>query len=150
MFTGAHDFLTENGFEHYETSNYARSGMRSTHNEGYWDGEEYFGLGPSAVTTVDGVRSRNVSDTAAYVARISAHGHAVEEAESIDVDAWRIERVALGLRTEKGIESGWLDEMGIARAEVLVGEGLAVWRDGRLVLIGRGRALVDAVAAELL
>jgi oxygen-independent coproporphyrinogen-3 oxidase len=150
MFTHAHDFLTDSGFVHYETSNYARPGACSTHNEGYWEGEEYLGLGPSAVSTIDGIRSRNVADTAAYVARVGAHGHAVYESEALDPEAWRIERVALGLRTEKGMAHSWLDASGIARAETLVGEGLAEWRNGRLVLIGRGRALVDAVAAELL
>ena len=150
MFTAAREYLSENGFDHYETSNYARPGARSTHNEGYWDGEEYLGLGPSAVSTMDGVRSRNVPDTAAYVARVTAQGHASDEAEALDPEAWRIERVALGLRTEKGIDAEWLDEAGLRRAEVLAGEGLAEWRDGRLVLVGRGRALVDAVAAELL
>jgi oxygen-independent coproporphyrinogen-3 oxidase len=150
MFTEAHDFLTVEGFSHYETSNYARTGARSTHNEGYWGGEEYMGLGPSAVSTMDGVRSKNVADTAAYVARVGAHGHAVEELEELDPESWRIERVALGLRTEKGIDSAWLDEAGVARAKILVGEGLAEWREARLVLVGRGRALVDAVAAELL
>lgn len=150
MFTTAHDFLTESGFDHYETSNYARAGARSTHNEGYWGGEEYIGLGPSAVSTVDGVRSRNVADTAGYVSRVGAQGHAMDEAEKIGPEAWRIERVALGLRTGNGIAAEWLDEPGRARAEVLVGEGLAEWRNGRMILIGRGRALVDAVAAELL
>lgn len=108
------------------------------------------GLGPSAVSTIDGVRSRNVADTGAYVTRVTAHGHAVEESEVLDPESWRIERVALGLRTERGIDSAWLDASGVARAEVLVGESLAEWREGRLVLVGRGRALVDAVAAELL
>jgi oxygen-independent coproporphyrinogen-3 oxidase len=150
MFSEADEFLTADGFSHYETSNYARSGARSTHNEGYWEGEDYLGLGPSAVSTVDGVRSRNVSDTAAYVSRVGAHGHAVDEAEALDPESWRIERVALGLRTEKGMDRAWLNESGVARAEALVGEGLAEWREGRLVLVGRGRALVDAVAAELL
>lgn len=150
MFGEAHDYLTAEGFFHYETSNYARPGAGSTHNEGYWSGEEYLGLGPSAVSTQDGIRSRNVADTAAYVARVTAQGHAVDESEALDPEAWRIERVALGLRTQKGLDRLWLDDSGVARADALVSEGLAEWRDGSLVLIGRGRALVDAVAAELL
>lgn len=150
MFHMAHDFLTDFGFQHYETSNYARIGARSTHNEGYWHGEDYLGLGPSAVSTVERVRSRNVSDTAAYVARIRAQGHASEEAETIDDEAWRIERLALGLRTDRGIRRDLLDKDGMDRAEVLVAESLAVWKDARLVLVGRGRALVDAVVADLL
>jgi len=150
MFHLAGRELTAAGFEHYETSNYARPGMRSTHNEGYWRGEEYLGLGPSAVSTIGCMRSRNVADTAAYVARVRALGHAADTCETIDDEARRIERIALGLRTSAGIDLDWLDAAGRARASLLVDEGLAWIDGGRLALHGRGRALVDAVAAELI
>ena len=149
MFEMAQDMLSAAGYEHYETSNYARPGMRSTHNEGYWRGEDYLGLGPSAVTTIDRIRSHNVADTAAYVARIDSLGHAIDTCESLDDDAWRIERIALGLRTTRGIELKWLDEQAHARAAVMTTQGLARIQGGRLTLQGRGRALVDAVAADL-
>ena len=43
----AHDLLSAAGFEHYETSNYARPGFRSSHNRGYWRGEDLlFGDAP--------------------------------------------------------------------------------------------------------
>ncbi len=95
--------LTNSGFEHYETSNYARPGMRSSHNQGYWRGEDYLGLGPSAVSTLGSIRSKNVADTARYVAQIHALGHALAEAETLDAEALRLERIALGLRTAEGI-----------------------------------------------
>lgn len=150
MFHHADRLLTRSGFDHYETSNYAKPGMRSTHNEGYWAGEDYLGIGPSAVSTLDGTRSRNIPDTAEYIRRIQHHGHAVDSAEHLDHGSWLIERIALGLRTKDGIQRAWLDHGGMARAEVLVSEGLARWQQDRFVLVGRGRALVDAVAAELL
>lgn len=149
LFHLADDFLTASGFDHYETSNYAKAGARSTHNEGYWMGEDYLGLGPSAVSTVEGVRSRNVADTAAYAARIAAIGHAMEESEALDAEAFRLERVALGLRTTRGIPLDLLDAAAGPRVEVLVSEGLARVEEGRLILIHRGRALVDPIAAEL-
>lgn len=146
----AADFLTKSGFEHYETSNYARPGMRSTHNEGYWAGEDYLGLGPSAVSTIENTRSRNVADTAAYVERINGIGHAIDECEALDAEALRIERVALGLRTARGIPLDLLDECGRTRAGSLAAEGLAVISNDHLILTGRGRALVDPIAAELI
>lgn len=149
LFHLADEFLTANGFDHYETSNYARPGARSTHNEGYWHGEDYLGLGPSAVSTVEHVRSRNVADTAAYTARVAAIGHAIDESEALDAEALRLERVALGLRTTQGIPLDLLDAAAGPRLEVLVSEGLARIEHGRLILIHRGRALVDPIAAEL-
>jgi oxygen-independent coproporphyrinogen-3 oxidase len=149
MFELSAAVLTSAGFEPYETSNYARPGMRSTHNQGYWRGEDYLGLGPSAVSTMGSVRSKNIADTARYVAQIQAFGHALAEAESLDAEARRIERIALGLRTAEGIPLDVLDPAARGRAEILVKENLARIDDGRLILVHHGRALVDPIAAEL-
>lgn len=150
MFETAHTFLTESGFLHYETSNYAKPGRESSHNRGYWRGEEYLGLGPSAVSTVGTTRTRNVSDTAAYVERLATIGHAIDEMEELDAGARRIELIALGLRTSDGIALDLLDEAGRERAHLLASQGLATLDDGFLKLAGRGRALVDPIAAELI
>lgn len=141
--------LADAGFESYETSNYAQPGHRSSHNHGYWSGEDYVGLGPSAVSTVNRIRSRNVPDTARYVEIISSLGHAITESEQLDDEAWRLERVALGLRTLDGIALSLLDDEGKTRAGWLVEQGLAEFADNRLRLIGNGCALVDPIAAEL-
>jgi oxygen-independent coproporphyrinogen-3 oxidase len=145
----ADDLLTTAGFDHYETSNYARSGHHSSHNQGYWRGEDYLGLGPSAVSTLDGVRWKNIPDTARYVAQIQSIGHALTESESLDDEARRLERIALGLRTREGIPLDLLKGESRDRARHFASEGLAKIENERLILIHHGRALVDPIAAEL-
>lgn len=56
------------GFEHYEVSNFALDGRRAIHNSGYWRGEAYLGVGPSA-HSYDGMRRRyhNVSSNRIYL-----------------------------------------------------------------------------------
>jgi coproporphyrinogen III oxidase-like Fe-S oxidoreductase len=44
--------LKDAGYEHYEISNYAHPGFESVHNRAYWSGNDYLGLGPSAVSTM--------------------------------------------------------------------------------------------------
>ncbi|HRE15924.1 MAG TPA: hypothetical protein PLW86_02505, partial [Rhodocyclaceae bacterium] len=44
------------GYTHYEISNYARPGFESRHNRAYWAGADYLGLGPGAVSTMNGER----------------------------------------------------------------------------------------------
>jgi oxygen-independent coproporphyrinogen-3 oxidase len=149
LFHLADAMLIDAGFEHYETSNYARPGQRSSHNSGYWRGEDYLGLGPSAVSTIDHVRSKNVADTTRYIAQIHALGHALAEAETLDPEARRLERIALGLRTSEGIPLALLAPEALDRAHHLAAAGLLHLTAERLVLIHHGRALVDPIAAEL-
>ncbi len=69
--------LESAGFEHYEISNYARDGYASSHNRGYWAGEDYLGIGPSAFSTVGLERYQNVSDYREYSDRVLAGASAV-------------------------------------------------------------------------
>ena len=88
-------------------------------------------------------------DTAGYVSRIGSIGNALIESEIIDAEAERLERIALGLRTTEGIPLSLLGPDGLLRAKTLAEEDLARISNGRIVLIHRGRALVDPIAAEL-
>jgi oxygen-independent coproporphyrinogen-3 oxidase len=145
----ADQLLTDAGFDHYETSNYAKPGHHSSHNRGYWIGEDYLGLGPSSVSTLRGVRSKNIPDTARYIAQVSALGNALHESETLDAEATRLERIALGLRTKEGISTALLTPEGRQRAHFLATEGLATLNGDQFILIHHGRALVDPIAAEL-
>jgi oxygen-independent coproporphyrinogen III oxidase len=145
----ADDLLTAAGYDHYETSNYARPGHHSRHNQGYWQGEDYLGLGPSAVSTLGHTRLKNVADTARYIAQVESLGHALSESEPLDAEARRLERIALGLRTKQGISLDLLSPESQIRAHHLTTEGLAHLQGNRLILIHHGRALVDPIAAEL-
>lgn len=145
----ADELLTDAGFDHYETSNYATPGHHSTHNQGYWHGEDYLGLGPSAVSTLDNIRWKNIPDTARYVTQVTSIGNALTESENLDDEARRLERIALGLRTKDGISLDLLSPESITRARTLADEKLARIEGNQLILIHHGRALVDPIAAEL-
>jgi oxygen-independent coproporphyrinogen-3 oxidase len=149
MFYLAHDRLTQAGYIHYETSNYAKSDHKSSHNRGYWRGEQYLGLGPSAVSTLQRTRSKNIADTAKYIELINKIGHAQAEAETLDDEAIRLEHIALGLRTLEGIPLDLLDQDRKQRALELQEHGLLRVDDARICLSLKGSALVDAIAAEL-
>lgn len=149
MFTLSHELLTGLGYDHYETSNFALPGHRSRHNSGYWTGNDYLGLGPSGVSTVARQRWQNVADTQQYLKRVQSLGHAQDSAETLDEEAWRLERIALELRTTDGLPAQYLGQEGLKVAERLASEGYVRLSDNRLRLIGEGPLLVDAIAAEL-
>ncbi|MBF0406342.1 MAG: radical SAM family heme chaperone HemW [Candidatus Riflebacteria bacterium] len=56
------DLLKQNGFKHYEISNFCTTGRECRHNLQYWHGLDYVGIGPSAVSTINGVRFSNPPD----------------------------------------------------------------------------------------
>lgn len=58
MMESAQSILTGNGFERYEVASYARDGQVSQHNEAYWSGVPYLGLGRSAVTMTQNAERR--------------------------------------------------------------------------------------------
>lgn len=67
MFGLTIDELTAAGYEHYEISNFARPGRQCRHNVIYWENREYLGIGPSAVSFLDGRRTKNLPDVRRYV-----------------------------------------------------------------------------------
>ena len=148
FFSEAMDRLEAAGYAQYEISNYARAGSESLHNRGYWRGEDYLGLGPSAVSTIDRVRLKNVSDTGVYVQGVGRDESPAREAEHLTPDQWRCERLALELRTARGVDVQWLEGLG-KQVEELSSEGLAAMKEGRLCLTKRGKMVADSVIAHL-
>lgn len=146
----AEDLLTAAGFDHYETSNYAQPGHHSQHNQGYWQGSDYLGIGPSAVSTINGVRTKNIPDTAAYISQVNSIGHAIHESEILTPAQRRIELIALGLRTTRGIPLELLNSNALTNAKILLSEGLLQLGSTHLSLTRIGRPLVDPIAAELI
>jgi oxygen-independent coproporphyrinogen-3 oxidase len=137
------------GFEHYEISNYARDGYASAHNRGYWAGEDYLGIGPSAFSTIGFERYQNVSDYRRYSDRVLAGESAVSSTEALTPEIKRGERIALSLRTVRGIPSVELNQWPNERREF---EELGLLREveGNCVLTRRGKLLADAVAEAFL
>ena len=135
------------GYEHYETSNFARPGFRSLHNQAYWRGADYLGLGPSAYSTRGFRRWQNVSDHREYARRLFAGESPISEVEELTNEMKSTERIALGLRTSEGVS---LDAIAAGQADALIRDGWLAQKDGRFVLTRAGELVVDSIAAELI
>lgn len=66
MYRLAREILTGAGYEHYEISNYARSGYQCRHNRVYWENRPYYGLGMGAASYVEGRRLTRPRKTQEY------------------------------------------------------------------------------------
>ncbi len=61
------DYFEKYGYEHYEISNFAKSGITSRHNLKYWLGNEYLGIGPSAHSMLSGERFYYPKDLRGFI-----------------------------------------------------------------------------------
>lgn len=104
MYELAHQKATARGYSQYEISNYARPGHRCRHNEMYWRNETYLGVGPGAVSYIDGWRVTRCRRPAEYVRRVRAGKTLVAEAERLSPLQALAETIMLGLRTAEGVD----------------------------------------------
>ncbi len=142
-----HNVLCGAGFEHYEVSNYARTGFRARHNSSYWRGAHYLGIGTGAHSFDGNVRRRCVQQPSDYALR------RVYESERLDDRDRFNEYVMTSLRCAEGIDLALLrerfgDERSaavIARAETWIAADDLRCEDGRLFIPARRFMISDAV-----
>lgn len=143
----AHDRVTAAGLDHYEVSNFGRPGRWSRHNQSYWRGVPYAGLGPGAHEYGGGARRWNTGAYAAWQ-QLSAQGRdPVEGAETLTSENRIAESVYLGLRSVAGLDLV-TGEAAHVRRWIEEGWGTMVAPD-RLVLTPSGWLRMDALAQSL-
>jgi len=156
MFLLARRRLTQAGYEHYEVSNYALPGFRSRHNERYWTGGDYLGLGVAAHSFLGGVRWANPPDMAYYRQRLKG-GQLPRRIEQPPEGRARLgEQVMLRLRRLEGIDlAEFQSRFGANLTATYASEiarltetGLVELAEGRLRLTEEGLLVADAVTAE--
>lgn len=99
MFLLTDKILTDNKFEHYEISNYAKDRLFSQHNMNYWQNNDYYGFGLSAHSFIGGKRCENISIMPEYLANYKNYKqvHTPDYRELIE------DEIFLKLRTSAGI-----------------------------------------------
>lgn len=105
MYQWISEFLTEQGYVHYEISNYAKPGMECRHNLKYWERKEYLGVGLGAASFVGDIRFSNVRSIEEYLQTDMEQEMKalMENQEMIDETAAMEEFMFLGLRKLQGI-----------------------------------------------
>ncbi len=146
MYLSTSAFLNDCGYEHYEISNFARSGHRCMHNEGYWKGKPYLGLGPSAHSYIGDKRFWNISDICDYINVLSQNKLPIDGEEMISRNQNILEKIMLGFRRKEGISSELLENKEINH---FIKMGLMNQQEDRISLTTRGFLLADEVALQM-
>ncbi len=163
MYEYAMDYLGAAGFRQYEVSNFAKDGFSCRHNLNYWDNNPYIGLGPSAVSYVDGVRKENLREVKEYILRVKSGRDCVLSSEELTPLSRAKETAALKIRTSCGIDFEWFSqktgfdflELEAAPLRDLTDSGLVICEPAdkvarRVSLSRKGFLFCDKVSSELL
>lgn len=100
----------EEGFIHYEISNFAKEGFLSQHNQNYWKGIPYIGIGPAA-HSYDGIsRYWNISSLKKYIDESQKDSFKYSEYESLSLNDRYNEYIMISLRTMWGLEMDKIEQ----------------------------------------
>ena len=98
------DFLKDNGFDHYEISNFGKPGFHSKQNSAYWKSEPYLGIGPSAHSYNGSLeRSWNIANNPIYIKNLNQNILPIEKEILTEKDRFN-EMIMIGLRTIWGVD----------------------------------------------
>jgi oxygen-independent coproporphyrinogen-3 oxidase len=149
------DFMTANGFEQYEVSNFAKPGYECIHNNAYWRYQDYLSFGTSAHSFVDGKRWWNYSSLKLYNAQIETKGFAEANHEFISSEESINEYTMLALRSygldiqdfKKRFGDEWHTNNS-AYLQLLENNGM-IFKNGNLLkLTKHGYAVCDEIIAK--
>lgn len=136
--------LSSAGFEQYEISNFAKNGFECRHNLKYWRCEEYFGIGPSAHSFLDGERFCCPADTEKFIAE------PLQERVFLSKGGDPEERAMLALRlTKEGLRFADCPEAEKS-AEPLLKSGLIKTENGAVTLTPRGCLVSNEIICRLI
>jgi len=162
MYELAMDTLVEEGFSHYEISNWSRGeGFEAQHNKIYWKNQPYLGVGAGAHSSLNRMRVANTPSIEDYIQNMSdlkSNGEVTFTAavETIKLEPYTVqqETMMLGMRlTREGVSDiEFRNRFGEAILDVfskevkrIIARKLAEWRnfpDGPHLVLTRGGALL--------
>lgn len=105
MYWKAKELLEEQGYIHYEISNFAKKGYESKHNSDCWSQKEYIGFGVAAHSYTNGIRYSNIESIEEYIKNYEENKPEDNFIfhEKQNMEAKQKEYMLLGLRKIQGV-----------------------------------------------
>ena len=153
--------LEDNGFIHYEISNFAKPSYRCKHNLDCWSQKEYLGFGVAAASYIDNFRIKNTDSLEKYISNINSDKYyknlTIEEKQ--DIDEQMKEFVILRLRMTEGFKASDFTakfnkdvyKVFESQMDKLLSDGLIIAEEfGYLKLTKKGLDLANIVWGEFI
>lgn len=144
------------GFTQYEISNFGKQTFFSKHNTSYWEGKSYLGVGPSAHSYYDNIRSWNIANNSRYVKSLLKE-ELPNEYEILSKEDRFNEYIMIRLRTMWGVDLNYIEtEFGeqftshlLDVSKTFIHQKLLRLKEKQLVTTDKGKFLIDGIASEL-
>lgn len=158
LFLQTAEFLQDQGFVHYEISNFAKtSSYRCRHNLTYWNHAPYLGLGPAAHSFFGDKRHWNVADVDKYIQSIRQGRAPVQSSEILTKEQHILEWLYLGLRQSCGIDINAFEKRFDVDFDGLFGQALAQFyeqgmiadKPKRCALTTKGMLFSDSICKQM-
>ncbi|MDD2942267.1 MAG: radical SAM family heme chaperone HemW [bacterium] len=161
-------YLRENGYRQYEISNFALPGHESKHNQAYWSGRSYIGLGAGAhgfaqldegaePPKVKAWRWKNAPGPDDYIKRVQSYGRSEISREELTDEQRKLEFFLLGLRQSNGVNlkdfeirfKSSLPKSFFSSVQYLSDKGMLVFSGSQLALSEAGMIYSDSIIDTL-
>ena len=160
MYWKVKNVLQENGYCHYEISNFAKKGFESKHNSNCWKQHSYLGFGVAAHSYYDGIRYSNITDLKTYIENFQ-NGESVYNIifhEKQSKEQMMKEYMLLGLRKIDGVKISEFKEKFVdnplyyfrEQLNKLVKQNLVELSEDRIYLTDKGLDLANIVWMEFI
>ena len=136
--------LKENGFIHYEVSNWAKPGYQSEHNLTYWRNEQYYGAGLGASGYIKDIRYKNTVNLSQYLKRAF-----IAEKEKVSDKDKITYQIMLNLRTIEGLDFSFVKNKEKEVAE-LIADGLLIKDNNCIIPTYEGMMVLDQIILALI
>ena len=140
------------GFTWYEISNWAKPGSECRHNLSYWQGANWWGVGPGAHSHLDGRRWWNVKHPTAYRERIMAKVAPMQEQELLSAAERAREEIMLLIRLPSALQLELLSDGQRELLTTFLMQGYldqSSWDAGSITLTQSGRLIADRIVREI-
>ena len=157
MLVKGREVIRQKGREPYEISNSSIPGHESLHNQLYWDGSPYLGIGAGSHGFIPngagGRRQSNIRKFTEYITSATHTGSAVQSEEKVDAATHAVELIMTGLRRTRGIDLSEVgqrtrlnpDSIFPAQIDALLEEGLLISSRNRLFIPEKHIPVSDAI-----
>lgn len=147
--------LTNNGYEQYEVSNFAKNNRYAIHNTSYWLNQEYLGIGPSAHSYNLLSRQANISNNAKYIKSLESDILLFEK-ENLSKLERANDLLLCGLRTKWGVQLKEISQIigdfsptTWDKIEYYRKNGQIELKDDTITISKSGRIFSDKIASDL-